>query len=246
MIKAIAIDDEKNCLITLEHHLLKTGNVELLECIQDSSAAAKKIRELKPDIVFIDIQMPVKNGFEVLEEFDSLPFKVVFTTAYDQYALKALKMNALDYLQKPISYEDVAQVIQKYKNEEMLQSKEQIGHLYQFSQGKMQDTIALSVQEGLLFVKIDDMMYIEGSGCYSNIVMTDGTKYLASKTMGVFEEVLADHPLFFRAHKSHLVNIKFIKQYIRGEGGEIIMQDGKNIAISRAKKQEFLNMFKKI
>ena len=110
----------------------------------------------------------------------------------------------------------------------------------------MQHTIALSTQQGLLFVKIDDIMYLEADSCYTHIVMNDKTKHLASKTMATFEEVLLDNSLFFRAHKSHIVNLKFIKQYIRGEGGELIMQDGSYIALSRNKKQEFLSLFKKI
>ena len=246
MIKVIAIDDEKHCLITLEHYLKKIENIKLLELVQDSSTAVKKIKELKPDIVFLDIEMPAMNGFEILNNFESLPFKVVFTTAYDQYAIRALKMNALDYLLKPVSYDDIKNVIEKYNNEEMFLNKEQVSHLYRFSQGKMQDTIALSVQDGLIFVKIDDIMYIEGSGCYSFIHMNDKTKHLASKTIAVFEDVLLDNPLFFRTHKSFLVNIKYINKYIRGEGGEIIMSDGKSIFVSRNKKQEFLNFFKKI
>ena len=246
MIKAIAIDDEKHCLITLEHHLNKTGEINLLAVIQDSTAAVEKINELKPDIVFIDIEMPGMNGFEVLNRFETLPFKVVFTTAYDQYAIKALKMNALDYLLKPVAYEDIKEVIEKFKNSAMHQSKEQISHLYRFSKGKMQDTIALSMQEGLLFVKIEDIMYIEGSGSYSYIVMTDKSKHLASKNISLFEEVLEDNPLFFRAHKSFMVNIHHIRQYLRGEGGEIIMKDGKSVSLSRNKKQEFLDLFKRI
>ncbi len=246
MIKAIIIDDEKHCIITMEHLLAKTGEVEILASVQNSLEAEEKIRSLQPEIVFIDIQMPNLDGFEVLNKFEKLPFKVVFTTAFDQYAIKALKMNALDYLQKPISIEDIHEVLEKYKQEESHQTKEQISHVYEFSKGKVLDTIALSVQQGLLFVKIDDIMYIEGDGCYSHIIMQDQTKHLASKTISVFEEVLSENPLFFRAHKSHLVNIRYIKQYIRGEGGEIIMKDGKNIAISRNKKQEFLALFQRI
>ena len=246
MIKAIAIDDERHCLITLEHHLNKTGEIELVAAIQDSTVAVDKIKELKPEIVFVDIEMPGMNGFEVLSRFETLPFKVVFTTAYDQYAIKALKMNALDYLLKPVAFEDIKEVIEKYKNSEMHLSKEQISHLYRFSRGKMQDTIALSMQEGLLFVKVEDIMYVEGSGSYSTIVMTDKSKHLASKGISLFEEVLEDHQLFFRAHKSFLVNIRHIKQYMRGEGGEIIMKDGKSISLSRNKKQEFLDLFKRI
>jgi len=246
MIKAIIIDDEKHCLITLEHLLKRSGEVELLAIIQDPTEAPKLILELKPDIVFIDIEMPSQNGFEVLQSLEAINFKVVFTTAYDQYAIRALKMNALDYLQKPISFEDIKDVLEKFKHNLMSSDQKQISNVYKFSKDKIQDTIALSVQEGLIFVKLKDIIYIEGNGSYSNIVMTHNKKHLASKTMSVFEDVLAEHPLFFRAHKSYIVNLKCITQYIRGEGGEIIMTDGKNIAISRNKKQEFLSLFQKI
>lgn len=246
MIKAVVIDDEKHCLVTMEYLLQQAKEVELLACIQDSREAAEQIRNLKPDIVFIDVQMPNITGFEVLQQFEVLPFKVVFTTAYDQYAVKALKMNALDYLQKPVALDEIKEVLEKYRQDQLLQTREQISQIYRFSEGKILDTIALSVQEGLMFVKQEDITYIEGSGCYSNIIMADGTKHLVSKTIAVFEDVLHENPLFFRAHKSYMVNLKFIKQYIRGEGGEIIMKDGKSIAVSRNKKQDFLNLFQRI
>ncbi|OYU82342.1 MAG: DNA-binding response regulator [Flavobacterium sp. BFFFF1] len=246
MIKAILIDDENHCIITLQHLLSGFKNVVVVATTQDSSQAKELIETFKPDVVFLDIEMPVLNGFDVLQQFDDLPFKVVFTTAYDQYAIKALKLNALDYLLKPIGHDDIEQVLEKYKAEQMHISKDQLNHLHQFINGKMQDTIALSTQEGLLFVKIEDIMYLEASSCYTYIVMNDKTKHLASKTMANFEEVLQDNSLFFRAHKSHIINLKFIRQYLRGEGGEIIMQDGNNIALSRNKKQEFLSLFKKV
>jgi two-component system LytT family response regulator len=246
MIKAIIIDNEKHCLITLEHFLKLTGEVEILSCIQKSTEAESAIRRLRPDLVFIDIEMPELNGFEVLNNFETLFFKVVFTTAYDQYAIRALKMNALDYLQKPVSLEDVKNVLEKFKSNQIESGKYQISNVYKFSGDKLQDTIALSVSEGLIFVKLDDIVYIEADGSYCNIIMSDNRKHLVSKSMVVFEEVLGDYSLFFRVHKSFIVNLKFIKRYIRGEGGEIIMSDNRNIALSRSKKQEFLNLFQKI
>ena len=144
MIKAIIIDDEKHCLITLEHLLKSTGEVEILQSIQKSTEAEQAIRALKPDLVFIDIEMPELNGFEVLDKFEHLFFKVIFTTAYDQYAIKALKLNALDYLLKPISPEDVEQVLEKYKSNQIESGKNQIGNVYKFSEKNLQDTIALS------------------------------------------------------------------------------------------------------
>lgn len=246
MIKSIIIDDEKHCLITLQHLLQITGEVEILSCIQKSCEAEQAIRELKPDLVFIDIEMPNLNGFEVLSQFEDFPFKVIFTTAYHQYAIRALKMNALDYLLKPISLEDIRGVMEKYKANKIEIGKSQISNMYKFSYEGFQDTIALSVQEGLIFVKLSEIIYIEGSRSYSTITMMDNKQHVVSKNLLVFEEVLAEHSFFFRPHKSFLVNLKFIKQYIRGEGGEIIMVNGKNIAISRGKKQEFLGLFQKI
>ncbi|MGX9986008.1 LytR/AlgR family response regulator transcription factor [Soonwooa purpurea] len=246
MIKTIILDDERHCLITLEHILKQIEDVEILAVLQDSREAKSIIDRLKPDIVFIDIEMPNLSGFEVLEQFESFDFKFVFTTAYDQYAIKALKMNALDYLQKPISYEDVEDVIVKFRQDQIQASKEQLSNVYKFSKDKIQDRLALSVQEGLLFVMIEDIMYVEASGSYSNIVMKDQTKYLISKGISMFEEVLSDHSFFFRAHKSYMISLKFVKQYIRGDGGEIVMHDGKYVNISRNKKAEFLSLFQKI
>lgn len=246
MIKVIIIDDEKHCIITLEHYLAKVKNVEVVATIQDSTKAKDIILELRPDIIFLDIEMPNLNGFELLNQFESINFKVVFTTAYDHYAIKALKLNALDYLLKPIDKNDLIDVIEKYNSSELLISKNQINNLHQFINGKIQDTIALSTSDGLLFIKINDIMYLEASSCYTNIVMSDKTKHIASKTMSIFEEVLQDNSIFFRAHKSFIINLKYIKQYKRGEGGEIIMQDGNEISLSRNKKHEFLALFKKI
>lgn len=246
MIKAIIIDDEKHCIVTLNHLLAQLDNIEVVAVTQDSTQAKKLIEEYQPNLVFLDIEMPEMNGFDVINQFENPKFKVIFTTAYDQYALKALRLNALDYLLKPIDKKDIVEALEKYQNQELIISKDQVQNLHFFNNGKMQHTIALSTQQGLLFVKIDDIMYLEADSCYTHIVMNDKTKHLASKTMATFEEVLLDNTLFFRAHKSHIVNLKFIKQYIRGEGGELIMQDGSYIALSRNKKQEFLSLFKKI
>jgi two-component system, LytTR family, response regulator len=246
MIKAIIIDDENHCIITLQHLLAQIGDVEIVATTQNSTTAKILIDKHQPNIVFIDIEMPHLNGFEVLHQFENLPFKVVFTTAYDQYAIKALRLNALDYLLKPIDKNDIEIVIEKYRNQEINNNKEQLKNLHLFNHGAMQDTIALSTTKGLLFVKIEDIMYLEADSCYTHIVMHDNSKHLASKTMAAFEDVLQDNQLFFRAHKSNIVNLKFVKQYIRGEGGEIVMQDGTNIALSRNRKQEFLNLFTRV
>jgi len=246
MIKAIIIDDEKHAIITLEHQLKKFNDVEILATIQDSTKAKKIIEELNPDVLFLDIEMPLLNGFELLNQFEELNFKVIFTTAYDQYAIKALKMNALDYLLKPIDEEELRSALDKYLTQEIFTTTEQINQLAQFKNSQMAETLALSTQKGLIFIKIKNIMYFEASGSYTYVALDDGEIHLVSKSLSNFEEVLVDNPIFFRSHKSSLVNLNFIKKYIRGEGGELIMQNDKSIVLSRNKKQEFLNLFKKI
>ena len=246
MIKVIIVDDEKHAIITLEHLLQKFENVEILDTIQDSSKAKEIIEEKKPDLLLLDIEMPILNGFELLQSFDELDFKVIFTTAYDQYAIKALKINALDYLLKPIDADELRNALDKYLTNDIFTSNEQIAQLSQFNISQMSETLALSTQKGLVFIKIKDVMYFEASGSYTYVALENGEVHLVSKSLSNFEEVLEDHPLFFRSHKSSLVNLNFIKKYIRGEGGELIMQNDKSIILSRNKKQEFLNLFKKI
>ncbi len=246
MIKAIIVDDEKHAIITLEHLLKKFDEVEILATVQDSSQAKEIILDKKPDLLFLDIEMPNLNGFDLLAQFESFDFKVVFTTAYDQYAIKALKINALDYLLKPIDKEELRTALDKFLNDQLFTSNEQIAHLNQFKTNQMSETLALSTSKGLIFIKIKDVMYFEADGSYTHVIMSNGDKHLVSKSLTNFEEVLTDNPLFFRSHKSNLVNLNFIKQYIRGEGGELIMMNDKSIVLSRNKKQEFLNLFNKI
>lgn len=246
MIKTIIVDDEKHCIVTLTHLLESFTDVQIVASTQDSTQSGALIAKHKPQLVFLDIEMPQMNGFEVINQFPSPDFKVVFTTAYNQYALQALRLNALDYLLKPIDKQGISEALDKFNKHELSISKDQIRNLHLFTNGKMQDTIALSTTQGLLFVKIDDIMYLEADSCYTHIVMNDKTKLLASKTMATFEEVLTDNSLFFRAHKSSIVNLRYIKQYIRGEGGDLVMQDGHVISLSRNRKQDFLALFKKV
>ena len=246
MIKVILIDDERHALVTLQHALQKFDDVEIVATTQKSTEAKALIEQHQPDLIFLDIEMPFLNGFEVLEQFEEIHFKVVFTTAYNQYAIKALRMNAMDYLMKPIDHKELREALDKYLNNELVTTQEQVQQIATFNTGKMLDTLALSTQEGLHFVKTDDIMFLEASGCYTYIYMNNNIKHLVSKNLAVFEEVLKDNPIYFRPHKSHIINLKFIKQYIRGEGGELIMQNNSSITLSRNKKQEFLALFNKV
>lgn len=246
MIKVAIIDDEKHCILTLQHHLNMMQDVEIVAITQNSNEAKTLIDQSKPSLVFLDIDMPQLTGFQVMEQFENPSFQVVFVTAYDQYAIKAIKLNALDYILKPADRQDIDAVLTRFRQKEMQTSSLQIAQLNKTLQHKMSDTLALSTQEGLIFIKIEEIMYLEADSCYTQVVLADNTKHLVSKTMATFEDVLQHNELFFRAHKSFIINLKYIKQYLRGEGGDIIMRDDRSIALSRSKKQDFLNLFQKI
>lgn len=246
MIKVIIIDDEKHALITLSHSLKEFDDIEIIAEIQDSRVAVEKIKELKPDLVFLDIEMPHLSGIDVLKSFENPDFKAVFVTAYNHYAIQALKMNAFDYLLKPLDQDEIEFTLEKFRNKEIFTEEVQIQQLSKFNIQKLSDTIALSTSKGLVFIKVDEIMYFIAESSYTNVVLSNGEKYLVSKSLSTFEEVLEDHPVLFRNHKSSMVNLSFIKQYNRGDGGEIIMRDGENLILSRTKKNDFLNLFRKI
>lgn len=246
MIKLIIIDDEKHAIITLKHTLAKFKDVEILASIQESTSAKEIIETMHPDLILLDIEMPILNGFDLLEQFAEINFKVIFTTAYDQYAIKALKVNALDYILKPIDENELRDALDKYNNNEIFNTQEQLTNLAKFTIGQMAETLALSTSKGLLFIKIKDIMYLTASSSYTYVKMVSGENHLVSKSLSNFEEFLDDFTYFFRPFKSNIVNLHFVKQYIRGEGGELIMEDNTSIVVSRNKKQEFLNLFKKV
>lgn len=245
-IRAIIVDDEKHGIITLQHLLSQCcKEVEVVATCQKSAEAKMIIEDKQPDIVFMDIEMPVMSGLDVLEQFDEHNFQTIFTTAYDQYAIAALRLNALDYLLKPIDKTELRDAIDRFLNKETVSSKQQFQMARHFTQTRIMDTLALSSSKGLHFIKIKDIIYLEATSCYTNITMQDAQVHLVSKTLSSFEEALSDHS-FFRAHKSFIINLDYIKHYIRGEGGEVIMTNNTTINLSRTKKQEFLNFFTKI
>jgi len=247
MIKAAIIDDEYHGINALQHLIHKyCPEVEVVFTTQHSLDAPALFEQHKPALVFLDIEMPLQNGIELLQQFSTLPFKVIFTTAYDQYAIQAIRLNALDYLLKPVDRQELRAAVDKYLQNELQTTPLQVAELQRMQHEKVLDTIALSTGQGLTFVKLADIMLLEAISCYTSIIMKDGTKHLVSKTLALFEEALDGQPGFFRAHKSYMVNLKFIKQYLKGEGGEIILQNDQSIALSRNKKQEFLALFTKV
>lgn len=239
----IIIDDEKHCIKTLSSLIESNfSEVNILATCFDSSKAHDLITRHKPDFIFLDIEMPLLNGFDLLSQFETLFFEVIFTTAYDSYAIKAIKYSALDYLLKPIDKEDLASAIEKIKSKRSSISKLQVRMASAVNNRQVPDTIALPTSEGLTFASVNDIVYCIADGGYTRMVMADKNSLLLSKTLHDVEELLGEYN-FFRIHHSTLINLKQVKKYIRGEGGEVIMSNGENLQVARTRKADLLNIF---
>ena len=248
MLNAILIDDEVNCLKMLEWELKQNcPEVNILGMYDSGKEGLKAINSQNPDIVFLDIEMPYLNGFELLELVPKIDFEVVFTTAYDEYAVKAIRISAIDYLLKPIDGEDlnkaIGRIIEKRKHkigsENINFFKEQLKDNRQNSV----TTIALPTYEGYIFVQLSDIIYCQSDNNYSNVVMKDKKKILISRTLKEVAEMLQEQPNFFRCHNSFLINLNEIKTFVKADGGYLVMSNDDKVKVSRGKKDELLSKF---
>jgi two-component system LytT family response regulator len=251
MINAIIIDDEKNALEVLEMQIEQfCDNVNILAKANGGVKGIDAIKKYNPDLVFLDIEMPHKNGFDVLTETKQYNYDVIFTTAYDQFAIKAFKYSAIDYLLKPIDIVELQQAINKVSSKNgKTNSLEQKMNLL-FSQLQPSSTIitnkiALPVNDGMQFFEPDEIVRCESDSNYTHIYLTSGKKITVAKTLKEVEENITGTP-FYRIHQSHLINMNHVVKLIKGEGAYVIMKDGNNITISRNKKEAFMETFRKI
>jgi two-component system, LytTR family, response regulator len=247
MIRCILIDDESNSLEMMEW-LLQTycPEVQILAQCNSAEAGIKAISELQPDVIFLDIEMPHMNGFDMLEQFDRLNFDVVFCTAYDQFALKAFRYSALNYLLKPIDPDDLKATIQRIAEKQHAPSREQIDLLLQTMKQNLPRAtpprIALTTSDGLIFVATQDILYCEAESNYTKVVLANNRKILVAKVLKEIDDALSGED-FFRIHNSFLINVNHIKRFVRGDGGYVVMDDDTAITISRSRRQAFMDMF---
>lgn len=245
MIKAIIVEDEKMSRETLRRMLEKyCPEVEIVGEADGYRRGVEEVRQHHPDVVFLDIQMPDGSGFRLLEEFDDINFEVIFTTAFDQFAIKAIKYSALDYLLKPIIPQDLVEAVhrvEKKKAENIRKRNQELISENQHIQDQRTRKIVLSTAEMIHVIDVDDIIRCESDNYYTYFYFVDGRKLLVSKTLKENEELLGQHN-FIRPHKSHLVNIKYIKSYVRQDGGFILMTDGTRIPVSRRKKDTIMEI----
>jgi len=249
MIRTIIIEDEpvsRDMLTLMLQRYAK--DIELIECCSNPTDGMERIAVLQPDLVFLDIQMPKMNGFDMLKKIQPINFEVIFTTAFDQYAINAIRVSALDYLLKPVDDEELALAIEKCK-ERMKEktSGQHFEHLFNNLTNKnpLDKTLALASADGISFIKMADILRVEAKGRYAKFYLLNKETILVSKTLGDYEEILSANQ-FFRIHDSAIVNLNHIKKYVRADGGTVILSDNTELDVARRRKEDFVKLIPKL
>jgi len=242
MIKALIIDDEQHCIDRLSGLLEKNhrDTIELLGSAASVKDGIKLIKELQPGLIFLDVQIHDRTGFDLLRESGNINFKVIFTTAYDKFAIQAIKFSAIGYLLKPIDEDDLTEALNKLGSnsiDDMRAMTKVIEHNINSLSKKKKITIATGNE--LIFLDIDEIIRCHSDINYTTIFKNDKQKILVAKTLKEFEELLTEHD-FFRIHNSDLINLAYIKSYNKGKGGSVILNDGTELEVSTRRKEEFL------
>lgn len=243
MIRAVIVDDEQHCIDHLTRLLkVHVDEIELAGHYLNVNDGLKAISTLQPDLVFLDVQIHDETGFELLGRIKEKNFEVIFTTAFDRFAVQAFKFSALDYLLKPVDPDDLSAALKKIKpSVNHAGFNEQINNLLfniQSSNRQLQ-RICVPVLNGMVFLNVNEIIRLKSDSNYTQFFLKDGQKILVSKTLKDFDELLSGTD-FFRVHQSHLINLAYIKQYTKGKGGYVTMTDGAEIEVSVRKKEEFL------
>jgi len=242
MITATIVDDEPDCcesmVMLLERYC---PEVKVLDICYSAETALQSINTHEPKILFLDIEMPFMNGFELLEKLGQINFELIFTTSYDQYAIKAIRFSALDYLLKPVDREELQKAVQKAAQRTRHPLPQQLDMLLQKLKHPTIPVhkIAIPTMEGFQLLAAELIISCESDSNYTCLFLKDKRKIIASRNLKEMEEILEDYP-FIRIHHSHLVNINEVEKYIKGEGGYLIMSDGSSVNVSRSRKELLL------
>ena len=243
-IKVILVDDEPSSLQNLEQKISEfCPELKIVAAAAQPGEAIFLIRHHRPDVIFLDIEMPHMNGFRMLNELGDYEAEIVFTTAYNHYAIEAIRMSAFDYLMKPVSIQDLRETVGRLRRQLAATTKERLNVLRESLNRNVnqESKIAVPTWEGLEFILIKNVVRIESSSNYSRIFFINGESLLVTKQLKEFEEMLTPHR-FCRVHNVHLINLNYVKKYIRGEGGSVVMENGDEIDVSRRKKDDFLKL----
>jgi two-component system, LytTR family, response regulator len=245
-IKAVIVEDEQAALAALENYIRKfCPQVQVIGTAQNSKEAVAVLHELRPELVFLDVEMPFGNAFDVLDACQDLQFETIFVTAFSEYSLKALNQSAAYYLLKPVSIEELILAVNKVQQQlqqSQLFNRNQIivANAKESKPGKQQ--VILPTLDGFDVVKMEEIVRLKGNGNFTDVYLTDGRKKMVCRFLKHFTEILP-FP-FLRIHKSHMINIHFVKSYHKGTGGYVMLQDGTEVEVSAAYKEQFLEAFR--
>ena len=239
MIRSIVIDDEQHCVKALLSDLQQhCPSIEVVEACSSAKDGMLAIKKQSPDLVFLDVEMPWMNGFEMLEVLGEINFSIIFTTAHDEFAAKAFRISAVDYLLKPIDAGDLKAAVQKV--EKKMEEGSNLQHisnlLRNIRQPSAEQKIALPQREGYEFVDVSSILYCNAEGAYTKVFIEDKKPMLISRTLGDVEELLPPE-IFQRIHHSTLVNVTYIAQFLRTDGGYVVLKNGEKFSVSKAKKE---------
>jgi len=241
MLKTIIVDDEPDSIDLLKIELAKhCPQVEVAGTYTNSTKAVKDIEKLQPDLLFLDIEMPGMNGFEMLEKMLHLNFSIIFITAYNQYALKAFRFNALDYLVKPIDSIDLIEAVAKAEKK-MKPTAAQLNLVQRQLRGELPNKIAIQGNNGITFIELNEIVYAEASNNYSRLLLTDKKLFTISKTLKDVQEVLEESH-FLRVHRQYIINLNRVKQFSRNEG-ILTMDNGDHIPVARNQKERLVEKY---
>jgi two-component system LytT family response regulator len=239
-LKAIIVDDEPDCSETLSMLLERfCPEVEVVAVCHSGAQAVAEIPVQKPDLVFLDIEMPKMNGFQLLERLPLINFDIIFTTSYDQYAIKAFRFSALDYLLKPIDREELKAAVHKKNRRLHPPLPEQLEILLQELRCPARTKIAIPTMEGLEMIPVETIVVCRSDSNYTTLHLTGRSPITASRTLKEIEEML-EGLSFLRVHQSSLVNLEEVAKYVRGEGGYLVMRDGSHVDVARTRKEMLL------
>ena len=243
--KSIIIDDEPLARSIIKEYIQYHPDLELIAECNDGFEGVKAIQQLQPDLIFLDIQMPKINGFEMLEEIKPISFSVIFTTSYDRYAIRAIQFSALDYLLKPIDTKGLVAAVQRVEQRRMSPSEEQFQMLMDQLSHKERRflKIAIPTTEGFELIPADQVVHCKADDNFTIVHLKNKSTKIACRSLKEMEEQLQDFTNFIRVHHSYLVNMNEVTKYIRGEGGYLVMTDGSTINVSRARKDALMKFF---
>jgi two-component system LytT family response regulator len=240
-LKTVIIDDEPDSVQLLKLQLSQCcPQVEVIETFTSAVKALDKLEKLHPDILFLDIEMPVISGFELLERIFHLNFSVIFITAYNQYALKAFRFNALDYLVKPIDANELIEAVEKAAKK-IKPTSTQLSQMQKQMRGEKATKFAIPGQNGISFIELNEIVYVEASNNYSKLVLTDKKMFIISKTLKDVQDVLEDSH-FLRVHRQYIINLNHLKYFNKNES-ILTMDNGQHLPIAKNQKERLIEKY---